>query len=168
MIRKGLLVGLVLLTTVFLACKKSEKPQAMQQKPVFENLLSITELSDLTGIKGIKMVPTDSLPDAKGELNFAVGDSTLILVIDYLTPDEFTSYKEQSEYIQAPVSGIGDEAYSAPAGPLQYVLLFRKGDHSFLLSSFLNPDRDWVEPFLNMEQLAKIAITIIDRLPAES
>jgi hypothetical protein len=166
MIRKGLVVVLVLLTTALLTCKKSEKPKAMQQQLVFENLLSMAELSDLTGIKGIKMVPTDSLLDAKGELNFATNDSTLILVVDYLTPDEFISYKEQSDYIESPVSGIGDEAYSAPAGPLQYVLLFRKGDHSFLLSSFLNPDSNWVEPFLNMEQLAKLATMIVARLPA--
>lgn len=167
MLRKGLLVALIIVTTALLTCKKSAEPKAEQQSLVIESLLSIAELSDITGIKGIRMVPTDSLPDAKGELNFAVDDSTLILVVDYLTPDEFTSFKEQSEYIQAPVPGIGDEAYSAPAGPLQYTLLFRKGDHSFLLSSFLNPDRDWVEPYINMSQLTKLANLIVVRLPVK-
>jgi hypothetical protein len=167
MIRKGLLIALILSTTALLVCKKSEKPEAMQKKLVFENLLSMNELSDLTGIMDIKMVPTDSLPDAKGELNFAVQDSTLILVVDYLTPDEFTAYKEEEGYLQAPVSGVGDEAYSAPAGPLQYILLFKKGDYPFILSSFLNPDSDWVEPFLNMKQLAEVANIIIVRLPTK-
>ncbi len=155
----------VLFVIGFFTCKKGEEPKEKTQvKLSVENLVTLADVDSISGFKGMKLVPTDSLPEAKGELNFAINDSTLILVVDYLSPNEFNVYKEQSEYIEAAVPGIGDEAFSAPMGPMQYILLFRKGDHSFLLSSFLNPDSEWGAPFLNMEQLEKVAKIIISRI----
>jgi hypothetical protein len=168
MIKNRTLIVIVLLFVIgIFTCKKSEAPKEKTQvKLVVENIVTLPEIDSISGLKGIRLVPMDSLPGAKGELNFAIDDSTLILVVDYISPEEFNGYKEQSEYIQAAVPGIGDEAFSAPAGAMQYILLFRKGDHSFLLSSFLNPDSEWSAPFLNMEQLEKVAKTIISRIPS--
>jgi hypothetical protein len=155
-----LATGLILLTLN--ACEKGKKPEEKPiVQPSYQKMLSIADVEAIAGLKGLKLVPTDSLPDAKGELNFAINDSTLVLVVDFIDLTAFNDYKEQKEYIQGPVTGLGDEAYSAPQGEYQDELFVRKDDHAVALQSFINPDEPQATPYMDIGKLVEVAKILI-------
>jgi hypothetical protein len=155
--KKNFSIIAVLFIMVFIACEGGEQAPKLN----IQKMLTPADIEQASEYTGVVLVKQDALPKAEGELNFAVNDTTVILKVDIIGVDEFNTYKEQKEYIAGTVADIGDEAFSAPAGIVQYILFFKKNKHALAMSSFLNPA---AEPYLTMEQLKQLAKTIISRM----
>lgn len=146
------------LVVLFLACEQAQTPTEKQTAvPTPQTMLTEADIAVVTGFKGIKLVPTDTMTAAKGLLNFAKDDGVLILTINLIGVDEFNQYVAQSEYIQGPVSNVGDEAMSAPKGDMQNVLFVRSGDQAMVFTSMIDASGDWAKPFLTVGQLTELA-----------
>ncbi len=158
-------IGIFLLA-VFICCEEGKAPETkpvVKQAP--ENMLTVADVAQVMGIEGITTVARDSAKDINGDLNFAKDDSVVVLSVNFISIPEFNDYKEQMEYIQGPVSGIGDEAMSAPKGEMQNILFVRKADRAMVLTSMIDASSDWAQPFLTMEQLGELAKKMLARMP---
>ncbi len=51
------------------------------QQADYEKLLTIEEVESVTGIEGIKLVPRNPQIGAGGELNFALADGSMVLMV---------------------------------------------------------------------------------------
>jgi len=130
----------------------------------YEELLSIEDVEEVTGVEGIKLVPRNPVIGAGGELNFALADETMLLMVAIQDAPMYDEWKSQEGFFHESVPELGDEAFQGPSfGEYRYTLIFRKGDRAIALSSFFNMQGGG-EPFLNQEQLRQIAKTVISRL----
>jgi|GEM_PF-1226998 len=155
---KFLVSVVILILAVFICCEEGKAPETkpvVKQTP--ESMLTVADVAQVTGLKGITAVVRDTAKDIKGDLNYAKDDGVVILSVNFIGIDEFNQYKEQMEYIQGPVSGIGDEAMSAPKGEMQNILFVRKGDRAMVFTSMIDESGDWAKPFLTVEQLGELA-----------
>jgi len=129
-----------------------------------ENLLTVDDVEKATGMKGIKLIPRNPAIGAGGDLNFALEDNTLLLIVAIQDISLYTEWKKQEGFFHAAVSGIGDEAFEGPSfGEYRYVLIFRKEKNAISLSSFFNMEAGG-KPFLSQEQLRELAKIMISRL----
>lgn len=155
----------ILLLAVFICCEQGKAPETkpvVKQTP--EGMLTVADVAQVTGLEGITAVRRDSAQDIKGDLNFAKDDGVVVLSVNFISIAEFNNYKEQMEYIQGPVSGIGDEAMSAPKGDTQNILFVRKGDRAMVFTSMIDASSDWVKPFLTVEQLGELAKKMLTKM----
>jgi len=130
----------------------------------FKKLLTINEVEKVTGIQGIQLVPRDPTKGAGGDLNFALKDGTVLLIVLIQDSSMYNAWKKQQGFFHASVSNLGDEAFEGPSiGKYRYILVFCEGKQAFSLSSFFNLKAGG-KPFLNQEQLRDIAKIIISRL----
>ena len=137
---------------------------APKQQADHEKLLSIKDVEEVTGVEGIKLVPRNPVIGAGGELNFALADETLLLMVAIQDAPMYDEWKSQEGFFHESVPELGDEAFQGPSfGEYRYTLIFRKGDRAIALSSFFNMQAGG-EPFLNQEQLRQIAKIVISRL----
>ncbi len=127
-------------------------------------MLTVADVAQVTGLEGITAVALDTAMHIKGDLNYAKDDGTIILSVNFIDVAEFNQYKGQMEYIQGPVSGIGDEAMSAPKGDMQNILFVRKGDRAMVFTSMIDASGDWVTPFLTVEQLGELAKRMLAKM----
>ena len=129
-----------------------------------EELLRVSDVEQVTGIKGIQLIPRDPLIGAGGDLNFARADKDMVLMVLVKDSSMYEEWKNIEGYFHASVPDIGDEAFEGPSfGEFRYILIFRKGNKAVSISAFMNLEAGG-EPFLNMEQLCQIAEIIISRL----
>ena len=129
-----------------------------------ENLLTVDDVEKATGMKGIKLIPRNPAIGAGGDLNFALEDNTILLIVAIQNVSMYVEWKKQEGFFYAAVSGIGDEAFEGPSfGEHRYVLIFRKGENAISLSSFFNMEARG-KPFLSQEQLRELAKIMISRL----
>jgi len=166
MTKDKFLVSIVILVlAVFICCEEGKVPETkpiVKQTP--ESMLTVADVAQVTGLEGITAVTRDTAKDIKGDLNYTKDDGVVILSVNFIGIDEFNQYKGQMEYIQGPVSGIGDEAMSAPKGDMQNVLFVRKGDRAMVLTSMIDASGDWVKPFLTVEQLGELAKRMLAKM----
>jgi hypothetical protein len=128
------------------------------------HLLSIAEVTKITGIQGLKNVPKDPSKQMIGDMNFVKPDGKRILSLVFETVDlkAYAQAKQSSSFKSAysgPVKGIGDEAYEGPPKMVSFILTVRKGTHLVTISTNLNYET--MKPLLTQEQLKKIADIII-------
>jgi hypothetical protein len=125
------------------------------------NLLTIADIENISGMKGIKLVEKGSLPGAGGSLNFAAKDKmyAMLVIADMSVYDQ---WKTGEKYIHEKLSGIGDEAYSAPDGPVQFIVFFREGSKVASVSSFVNYETG--DPYLSVKQLSELARIVVNRM----
>jgi len=125
------------------------------------NLLTIADIENISGMKGIKLVEKGSLPGAGGSLNFAAKDKmyAMLVIADMSVYDQ---WKTGEKYIHEKLSGIGDEAYSAPDGPVQFIVFFRDGNKVASVSSFVNYETG--DPYLSVKQLSELARIVVNRM----
>jgi hypothetical protein len=129
-----------------------------------EELLNSKDVEKISGIQGIKLIPKNPVIGAGGDLNFAKGDSTLILTVAIQDSSMYKQWKNEEGFFHASVSGIGDEAFDGPSvGDSRYILIFRKSEKAISLSSFFNMQAGG-KPFLSQEQLRELAKIVISRL----
>jgi len=130
----------------------------------FEELLHVSDVEQVTGLQGLQLIPRDPQIGAGGDLNFALADKDLILIVAVRDSSMYQEWKNVEGHFYASVPDIGDEAFEGPSySEFRYHLIFRKGNKAVLLSTFMNLKAE-AEPFLNMEQLCQIAKIIISRL----
>lgn len=129
-----------------------------------EKLLTANDVKKTIRIQGVKLIPRNPVLGAGGDLNFAMGDNTLLLTVAIQDSSMYKQWKSEEGFFHASVSGIGDEAFEGPSvGEHRYILIFRKGKKAVSLSSFFNMKAEG-KPFLNQEQLRELAKVMISRL----
>ena len=110
------------------------------------------------------LVKPRELPGAGPGLNFATADNKLVLMVNAGDAAQYARAKEQKTPVplfHAAVHGIGDEAFDAPSGTLQYVIYLRKGANSASITTYL--DRG-MTPRIPRAQLEAIAKLVASRL----
>ena len=155
--------------TPFLLCAALS---AVLQTP--DPRLTVADVENLTGIKGVHVVAPGSQPGAGPGLDFAGPDNKLILMVNSGSDALYRRAHDQKEIdvggqkmpmtlYHASVPGIGDEAFDSPPGPLQYVIYLRKGTKAASVSTYL--DRSSAQSTrLSMAQLKAVAKLVADRL----
>lgn len=129
-----------------------------------EGLLSTDDVEKATGVHGLKLIPKNSQMGAGGDLNFALENNTLVLMVTIQDSSMYEKWKGEEGFFHASVSEIGDEAFEGPSfGEIRYILVFRKGDKAISVTSFINMKAGG-KPFLSQEQLRDLAKTITSRL----
>jgi hypothetical protein len=125
------------------------------------NLLTIADVENVSGMSGIKLVEKGSLPGAGGSLNFAAKDKMYAMLV-IAEMSVYDQWKTGEKYIHEKLSGIGDEAYSAPDGPVQFIVFFREGSKAASVSSFVNYETG--DPYLSVKQLSELARIVVNRM----
>jgi hypothetical protein len=128
-----------------------------------EPLLKAADIEAI-GVKGVVLAAPDAY-DRVEQLGFErASDSSMVVVLARLAPTEpGQTLGEVLKVIAsdvAPVSGVGDEAYSYLGG---VAFGFRKGKATFQLMSGLDL-QNGAKPFLSRDQLATLAKTVCRRL----
>ena len=133
--------------------------------------LTPADVEQVTSVTNVRVVThagtaVDPKSADASDLEFADMRGQTILRLNFISMADFKKAKEQKEIdvngrkipavlFNAPVPGIGDEAFDGPKGPMQTFIYFRKGKRAALLSAVqaahlrLTPD--------DLRALAKIA-----------
>jgi len=129
-----------------------------------EKLLTVKDVEKVTGRTGVKLIPKNPVKGAGGDLNFALADDTILVIAAVQDAEMYETWKKQEGFFHAAVSGIGDEAFEGPSiGKSHYIFIFKKGKTAVSLSSFFDMNSGG-DPYLNQEQLRKLAKIMISRL----
>ena len=126
------------------------------------NLLTIADIEKVTGLPGVKLVPRNPKIGAGGDLNFATADDNLLVMLVVADMDIFNQWKTGKNYVYKQLTNIGDEAYSAPGGGVQYIVFFKSGNEVASISSFQNFETG--EALLTIEQLSELARIVASRM----
>lgn len=129
-----------------------------------EELLGVSDVEKVSGLQGIQLIPRNPQIGAGGDLNFALADGDMLLMVTVKGLSMYEEWKNMEGFFYALVPDIGDEAFEGPSfGEFRYMLVFRKGNKAVSLSTFINLEAGG-EPFLSMEQLGEIAKIMVSRL----
>ncbi len=117
--------------------------------------LTVQDVEKITGLHGVKLVPPDPSKGAGGDLNFADKDGKLILMVNRnLSSDMlYSQTKKMKDTVKEDISGVGDAAFTGPAGNLQYFVSFKKGKGSGSVATFLT----FTGTLLPLDQVKKVA-----------
>lgn len=135
--------------------------------------ITVADVEKVTGLKGVHTVASGSQPGAGPGLNFAGPDNKLILMVNFGPEMLYRRAREQKEMdiggtkvpmalYHASVPGVGDEAFDAPPGKMQYVIYLRKGAKAASVTTYVDVSGNKTR--LSMEQLKALAKTVADRL----
>lgn len=125
--------------------------------------LTIADVEKATGLSGVKQVAQGSMTGAGGDLNFVGPDGKLILMVKFATASLYDATKKNQTVFHAVVPDLGDEAFDAPPGAMQYVLYIKKGTKAVSVTSFISTSRPYA-PKLTIDQLKAIARVVLSRL----
>lgn len=127
-------------------------------------VITPSDVEKVSGIKGIKTIPKNPAAGAGGDLNFARADGTIVLMVMDRDKAYLGEVKAQKGSFNAPVTGVGEEAYDGPGfGKVRYILAFRKGNRSVTLSSFMDLKAGG-KPFFSQDQLKDLAKVALSRM----
>jgi hypothetical protein len=117
--------------------------------------LTVQDVEKITGLQGVKLVPANPSKGAGGDLNFANKDGELILMVQRMLNSDmlYSQTKKMNGAVKADISGVGDAAFTGPAGNLQYFVSFKKGKGSGTVSTFLT----FTGTQLPLDQVKKVA-----------
>lgn len=148
---------------VFVLLVGSASMAFAQAKPASgSDFLTVQDVEKITGLHGVKLVPYNPSKGAGGDLNFANKDGDLILMVQRM-PDTDMLYsqgKKMQGAVKADISGVGDAAFTGPAGNLQYFVTFKKGKGSGSAATFLT----LTGTRLTLDQVKKVAQLIASRM----
>jgi len=101
--------------------------------------LTVQDVEKITGLQGVKLVPPDPSKGAGGDLNFANKDGKLILMANrnLFSDMLYSQTKNMKGAVKQDIQGVGDAAFTGPAGNLQYFVSFKKGKGSGTVATFL-------------------------------
>jgi|KBSMisStaDraftv2_1062788.scaffolds.fasta_scaffold43492_2 hypothetical protein len=133
------------------------------QAPAPDPRLTIADVEKVSGVSGVKQVAQGSMTGAGGALNFTGPDGKLILMVNFATASLYDGARKNQIVFHAVVPDVGDEAFDAPPGTMQYVLYVKKGAKAVSLTSFLSTTRPYA-PKLTMDQLKALARVVLPRL----
>lgn len=125
-------------------------------------LLTVADVTKVTGVQGVKLVDKDPSKGAGGDLNFATADGKMLLLL-VVTEDQ-AAFDEWKRISVAPIAGVGDEAFSGPKGvPEPYNVYVRSKNQFVSLASFLD-SQGQLKPLLTIAQLTELAKIVVSRL----
>lgn len=126
--------------------------------------LTVEDVQQITHLTPLHLVQPREIPGAGPGLNFATADNKMVLMVNAGDAAQYARAKEQKSPVplfHAAVVGIGDEAFDAPSGKLQYVIYLRKGAKSASVTTYL--DRG-MTPRIPRDQLEALAKLVASRL----
>lgn len=136
---------------------------ARAQTPAPDPRLTIADVEKVSGLSGVKQVAQGSMTGAGGALNFAGPDGKLILMVNFAAASFYDSVRKNQTVFHALVPDVGDEAFDAPPGAMQYVLYVKKGAKAVSLTAFISTSRPYA-PKLTLDQLKALARVVLPRL----
>ncbi|MDP1809020.1 MAG: hypothetical protein Q8L35_05720 [Actinomycetota bacterium] len=154
----------VLLVLTLAACKTNTAPNKPATSAGLDKkkLLTVADVTKVTGIQGVKIVDKDPSKGAGGDLNFATPDGKMLLLL--VVTEDANAFAEWKRISVAPISGVGDEAVSGPKGvPEPYNVYVRSNNRFFSLASFLD-SQGQMKPLLTIAQLTELAKIVVSRL----
>jgi hypothetical protein len=130
----------------------------------FDKILTVADVTKVTGMTGLKLVDKDAVQGAFGQINFTGSDGKVLLVVTIEThdPKEFAKVAKTKSFqslYAGPFKGVGDVTYESPVTGERYMVAFMKGNHFATVSSTLNYST--MKPIISMKQLREIAAIII-------
>lgn len=127
-----------------------------------QKLLTPEDVEEVTGMKGLQLLPQGEGEEALGDLNFAKEDETPVLMVNVQDKTVYDAWKSQEGIFHSEVEGLGEEAFAGPeAGGSRYILVFCKGEHAISLSSYFETEE---KPFFSLDELKELAGIIDSRL----
>jgi hypothetical protein len=126
-------------------------------------LLTPADLEKVTGLTGIVVAPRDPAKGAGGDVNLATADGKLVVMANFFNGAMFDTMKNSPNY-REPLSGLGDAAFVGPStdiGSTPFIVGFRKGDHTAMLSTFFKGSM--TATMLTMDQLEALAAIVASR-----
>jgi len=133
--------------------------------PAYANLLTAADVSKVTGLAGVSLVPRNPSKGAGGDLNFALPNGKQIVLVTFLDTNEYNQSKAVKGVYGGDVAGVGDEAFIGKVMGMDSILYFRKGGRGAALSSFINTDKGWPgSPYVSQQQLRQLAALILSRM----
>jgi len=131
----------------------------------YAKLLTAADVSKVTGLAGVSLIPPDPSKGAGGDLNFALANGKQILLVTFLDTNAYNQSKAMKGVYGGDVAGIGDEAFIGKVMGMDSILYFLKGARGAALSSFINTDNGWPgSPYVNQQQLRQLAALILSRM----
>ncbi|NLP42161.1 MAG: hypothetical protein GX348_08210 [Veillonellaceae bacterium] len=118
--------------------------------------LTVADVENVSGLTGIKLVAKDPNKGAGGDLNFATADEKLFVMFKLSSASAYKTYANSTNMFHSTITGIGEEAFIGPKNSPQYGLLFRKGQHTVELYSYLVPPNGTTLTIDQLKQLGKI------------
>ncbi len=94
--------------------------------PAYAKLLTPADVSKVTGLSGVKLIPRDPSKGAGGDLNFALPNGKQILLVDFLD-ENYNQTKAKKDVYGGEVQGVGEEAFIGKLMGMESILYFRKG-----------------------------------------
>jgi hypothetical protein len=122
----------------------------------YDKYLTPADVEKVTGLKGL----TQKV--AGRELTFSEG-TRLVLNVRFQGAKAYRLNRETPDYVQGEVAGVGEAAFSGPAGNLQYVLIFRNKDFCVRLYTYIDKS-DPAKTVLTMDQLIALGKIIASRM----
>jgi hypothetical protein len=143
-----LFVFTMLISSAWLAFSQTKAASGAQY-------LTVQDVEKITGLHGVKLVPPDPSKGAGGDLNFADKDGKLILMVnrDLYSNMLYSQTKNMKGTVKTEINGLGDAAFTGPAGNLQYFVSLKKGKGSGTVATFLT----FTGTQLPMDQVKKVA-----------
>jgi hypothetical protein len=133
--------------------------------PAYAKLLTPADVSKVTGLPGVILVPRNPSKGAGGDLNFALPNGKMMLMVAFLDTDAYNQSKAQKSVYGGDVKGVGDDAFIGKVMGMESILYFRKGARGAALSSFINTDKGWPgSPYVNQQQLRQLAALMLSRM----
>jgi hypothetical protein len=133
--------------------------------PAYAKLLTVADVSKVTGLSGVQLVPRNPSKGAGGDLNFALPNGKQMLLVTFLDTGAYNQSKAQKSVYGGDVKGVGDDAFIGKVMGMESILYFRKGARGAALSSFINTDKGWPgKPYLDQQQLRQLAALMLSRM----
>jgi hypothetical protein len=137
--------------------------QGVTVNPTNSNILTADDISKVTGISGVVLVPYDPHKGAGGDLNFALPDGKMLLLVTLLDAESYNQSKKLQNIYSGDVTGVGDDAFTGKVMGVESMLFFRKGSRAAGLSSFLDMEHTG-KPYISQPQLRQLAALMLPRM----
>ena len=133
--------------------------------PAYAKLVTPADISKVTGVSGVILVPRNPSKGAGGDLNFALPNGKQMLMVTFLDTDAYNQSKAMKGVYGGDVAGVGDEAFIGKVMGMDSILYFRKGARGAALSSFIDTDKGWPgSPYVSQPQLRQLAVLMLSRM----
>lgn len=144
--------------------QKAPAAPAAQPLSTYEKLLTVADVTRVTGLQGIQAVAQNPKQGIYGDLNFHQPDGTRVLQVNFHNVVTYEGSKADKNTFHAAVSGLGDEAFEGPAGvPVPTMLFVRKGDRAVVLQTDYDKKAETLKLLVTQEQLRELAQLIVSR-----
>lgn len=132
---------------------------------LFETYLTVADVEQVTGFKGVRQIPFHPDRFLGSDLNFVTDEGDKILSVEFSKASQYNTYRVfVPKNFKTSLQGIGEEAFVGPdiEDQVPYLLVFRKGNYAVSLTAATTSDTR--RNMLTIDQLACIGKIIAGRL----